>query len=114
MIHHMSIGAREPAGAARALAELLGGDVTPFGPPPGSFIAWARDDSGTAIDCMPLGTELRQGRGTTRPPSRAPSTRLPTPRSTPPSPSSAPKRRSGPWPSEKAGGQSAAPEDRSM
>ena len=46
MIHHMSIGAREPAGAARALAELLGGDVTPFGPPPGSFIAWVRDDSG--------------------------------------------------------------------
>lgn len=61
MIHHMSIGARDPEGVARALAQLLGGDVTPFGPLPGSFIAWARDDSGTAIDCMPLGTELRPG-----------------------------------------------------
>ena len=50
MIHHMSIGARDPEGVARALAQLLGGDVTPFGPLPGSFIAWARDDSGTAID----------------------------------------------------------------
>ncbi len=47
--------------AARALAELLGGDVTEFGPLPGSWIAWARDDAGTAIDCMPVGTELRPG-----------------------------------------------------
>lgn len=63
MIHHMSIAVREPERVARALAELLGGDVTPFGPLPGSFIAWARDESGTAVDCMPLGTELRPGEG---------------------------------------------------
>lgn len=48
---------------ARALAELLGGDVTPFGPLPGSWIAWARDESGTAIDCLAVGTELRPGAG---------------------------------------------------
>jgi hypothetical protein len=63
MLHHLSIQAREPERVAAALAELLGGDVTPFGPLPGSFIAWARDESGTAIDCLPLGTELRPGRG---------------------------------------------------
>jgi hypothetical protein len=63
MLHHLSIPAREPERTARALAELLGGDVTPFGPLPGSWIAWARDEAGTAIDCLPLGTELRPGEG---------------------------------------------------
>ena len=63
MLHHLSIPARDPQRVATALAELLGGDVTPFGPLPGSWIAWARDDSGTAIDCLLLGTELRPGQG---------------------------------------------------
>ena len=63
MLHHLSIPARQPERAARALAELLGGDVTPFGPLPGSWIAWARDEAGTAIDCLPLGSELRPGDG---------------------------------------------------
>lgn len=63
MLHHLSIQARDPERVAGALAELLGGDVTPFGPLPGSWIAWARDESGTAIDCLPLGTELRPGEG---------------------------------------------------
>ncbi len=63
VLHHLSIPARDPERAARALAELLGGDVTPFGPLPGSWIASAGDDAGTAIDCLPLGTELRPGEG---------------------------------------------------
>ena len=63
MLHHLSIPAREPERVARALAELLGGDVTPFGPLPGSWIAWARDEAGTAIDCLPVGTEMRPGEG---------------------------------------------------
>src|ERR687891_700250 len=63
MLHHLSIPARDPHRAATALAELLGGDVTEFGPVPGAFIAWARDEAGTAIDCLPLGTELRPGEG---------------------------------------------------
>lgn len=63
MLHHLSIPAREPERVARALAELLGGDITPFGPLPGSWIAWARDEAGTAIDCVPVGTELRPGEG---------------------------------------------------
>lgn len=37
--------------------------MTEFGPLPGSWIAWARDEAGTAIDCLPLGTELRPGEG---------------------------------------------------
>jgi catechol 2,3-dioxygenase-like lactoylglutathione lyase family enzyme len=61
MLHHLSIPARDPQRVATALAELLGGDVTEFGPVPGAFIAWARDETGTAIDCLPLGTELRPG-----------------------------------------------------
>ena len=64
MLHHLSIPVREPERVARALAELLGGDVTEFGPLPGSWIAWARDEAGTAIDCLPVGTELRPGEGT--------------------------------------------------
>lgn len=63
MIHHLSIPAREPERVARFLAELLGGDLTEFGPLPGSWIAWGRDDVGTAIDCLPLGTEMRPGAG---------------------------------------------------
>ncbi len=63
MLHHLSIPAREPERTARVLAELLGGDVTPFGPLPGSWVAWARDEVGTAIDCLHLGTELRPGEG---------------------------------------------------
>ncbi len=63
MLHHLSIPAREPERVARVLADLLGGDVTEFGPLPGSWIAWARDECGTAIDCLPVGTELRPGDG---------------------------------------------------
>jgi hypothetical protein len=61
MLHHLSIPARDPHRVATALAELLGGDVSEFGPVPGGFIAFARDENGTAIDCLPLGTELRPG-----------------------------------------------------
>lgn len=63
MLHHLSIPVQEPERVARALAEVLGGDVTEFGPLPGSWIAWARDEAGTAIDCLPVGTELRPGEG---------------------------------------------------
>lgn len=54
MVHHLSIPTRDPERAARALAQLLGGEVTPFGPLPGSWIGWAGDEAGTAIDCLPL------------------------------------------------------------
>ncbi|MEK0446997.1 MAG: hypothetical protein RLZZ399_2318 [Verrucomicrobiota bacterium] len=58
MIHHISIPAQSPNHVARVLAELLGGIVTPFGPYPNSFIAWAGDETGTAIEVFPIGTEM--------------------------------------------------------
>lgn len=58
MIHHLSIPARGTRHVAEVLAELLGGVVTGFGPYPNSWIAWAGDDPGTAIEVYPVGTEM--------------------------------------------------------
>lgn len=58
MIHHVSIPARNPAHVAKVLAELLGGSVSRFGPYENSYIAWAGDRHGTAIEVFPTGTEL--------------------------------------------------------
>lgn len=40
------------------LAEPFGGVVTGFGPYPNSWIAWAGDVHGTAIEVYPVGTEM--------------------------------------------------------
>ena len=61
MIHHLSLPAGDPAHVVRVLAELLGGEVSRFGPYADSFIAWAGDAEGTAIEVYPLGTELFPG-----------------------------------------------------
>lgn len=58
MIHHLSIPARDTRHVADVLAELVGGVVTGFGPYPDSWIAWAGDDHGTAIEVYPVGTEM--------------------------------------------------------
>jgi hypothetical protein len=58
MIHHLSIPAEDPALVSRVLAGMLGGHVTKFGPYQGSFIAWAGDEHGTAIEVYPAGTEM--------------------------------------------------------
>lgn len=58
MIHHLSIPARDTRHVADVLAELFGGVVTGFGPYPNSWIAWAGDDHGTAIEVYPVGTEM--------------------------------------------------------
>jgi hypothetical protein len=58
MIHHLSIPAEDPALVARVLAAMLGGHVTKFGPYHSSFIAWAGDEHGTAIEVYPAGTEM--------------------------------------------------------
>lgn len=58
MIHHLSIPARDTRHVAEVLAELFGGVVTGFGPYPDSWIAWAGDDHGTAIEVYPVGTEM--------------------------------------------------------
>jgi hypothetical protein len=58
MIHHLSIPARDTRHVADVLAELFGGVVTGFGPYPDSWIAWAADEHGTAIEVYPVGTEM--------------------------------------------------------
>lgn len=58
MIHHLSIPATDPRHVVGVLAELLGGVVTEFGPYPDSWIAWAGDEAGSAIEVYPVGTEM--------------------------------------------------------
>ena len=58
MIHHLSIPAEDPLHVATTLVELFDGRLSRFGPYDNSYIAWARDDQGTAIEVFPLGTEL--------------------------------------------------------
>src|ERR1043165_5241024 len=63
MIHHFSIGARDPRHVAEVLAELWQTRALPFPPVPGSYIVIADDGRGTAIEVSPLGTELMPGEG---------------------------------------------------
>jgi len=58
MIHHLSIPAQNPLHVARTLVELFGGELTAFGPYKNSYIAWAGDEYGTAIEVYPVGTEM--------------------------------------------------------
>jgi hypothetical protein len=58
MIHHLSIPAKEPLHVTKVLVELLDGVLTEFGPYPDSYIAWAGDEYGTAVEVYPLGTEM--------------------------------------------------------
>jgi hypothetical protein len=58
MIHHLSIPARDPLHVAQILAELFGGTLSRFGPYKDSYIAWAGDEHGSAIEVFPAGTEL--------------------------------------------------------
>src|SRR5262249_14881192 len=54
----ISLPARNPKHVASVAAELLRGTLTGFGPYGNSFIAWAGDEHGTAIEVYPTGTEL--------------------------------------------------------
>ena len=58
MIHHVSIPATDTRHVAEVLVELFGGMLTGFGPYRDSYIAWAADDSGTAVEVYPVGTEM--------------------------------------------------------
>lgn len=58
MIHHFSIPAQHPRHVAQVLTELFDGALSGFGPYPNSFIAWAGDEHGTAIEVYPVGTEM--------------------------------------------------------
>ncbi len=58
MIHHLSIPASDTRRVASVLVELFDGVLTGFGPYHDSWIAWAADDMGTAIEVYPVGTEM--------------------------------------------------------
>lgn len=58
MIHHISIPARDPRHVASVLAEMFDGVVSRFAPYANSYIAWAGDEHGTAVEVYPVGTEM--------------------------------------------------------
>jgi hypothetical protein len=60
MIIHVSIPADEPERVARVIAELWRGESIPF-VAPGTFVAKAGDDRGSAIEVYPRGLELIPG-----------------------------------------------------
>ena len=61
MIHHLSISAQNPEHVASVLAELLEGEVFPFPPAPGAFVAVCDDDYATLVEVYPLGTVMVPG-----------------------------------------------------
>lgn len=64
MLFHLSISARDPRHVAQVIAEFWQGRAMPFPPvTPGSWIAMAGDDRGTAVEVYPLGTVLREAEG---------------------------------------------------
>ncbi len=58
MIHHISVPASDPRHVAEVLVELFDGVLTRFGPYDGSYIAWAGDEHGMAIETYPVGTQM--------------------------------------------------------
>ncbi|MEO0917449.1 MAG: hypothetical protein AAFY31_10785 [Pseudomonadota bacterium] len=58
---HLSISAREPERVAAFLATVLGGRHLPFPPFPDSWIAFAEQDDGTAIEVYPQTHRLVDG-----------------------------------------------------
>ncbi len=63
MIHHISVAAQNPQHVAQVLAEVLKGQFVPFPPVYGSYMVVAMDEHGTAIEVLPIGTEILPGSG---------------------------------------------------
>lgn len=61
MLIHASIPARDPAGAAAAIARMWNADAMPFPPVPGAWIVFAGDDRGTQIEIYPAEVALVPG-----------------------------------------------------
>ena len=59
MIHHLSIAARNPQRVGEVFAELIDGVCTPFPPNPGSYMSFARDGHGTAVEIYPADSVMR-------------------------------------------------------
>ncbi len=58
---HLSISADDPEGVALFLADVMGGRAMPFPPFPDSWIAFAAEDDGTAIEVYPTTHVLEPG-----------------------------------------------------
>jgi hypothetical protein len=58
VLHHLSIGVRNPEQVARVMAEVMGGSYRPFPPNQGSFFAFQQDQYGTMIEIHRAGTLL--------------------------------------------------------
>jgi hypothetical protein len=63
MIHHISVAAQDTQHVAQVLAEVLKGQFVPFPPMYGSYMVVAMDEHGTAIEILPIGTEILPGSG---------------------------------------------------
>lgn len=63
MINHISIAVDNPEKVANVLAELWNGFVVPFPPCPGSFMVFANDGRGSAVEITPADTILMPGEG---------------------------------------------------
>ncbi len=63
MINHISVGVNNPENVANVLAELWNGYAFPFPPSPDSFIVFADDGRGTAVEFTPINIELVPGTG---------------------------------------------------
>ena len=61
MLFHASLPAADPARTAAAVAELWGGTALPFPPLPGSWIVFAEDGRGTALEICPADSALVPG-----------------------------------------------------
>lgn len=61
MLHHISVSVNNPLHVATVMAEIFQGQVVPFPPHPGSYMALAADVYGTAIEFYPNGSELVPG-----------------------------------------------------
>ncbi len=58
MIHHLSVSAADPQGAAEFFADLMSGVVVDFPPNPGSYMVFKADGRGTAIEIYPAGSVM--------------------------------------------------------
>jgi hypothetical protein len=63
MINHISVGVHNPENVANVLAEIWNGYAFPFPPSPDSFIVFANDGRGTAVEFTPVNIELIPGTG---------------------------------------------------
>ncbi|BAY07592.1 hypothetical protein [Calothrix sp. NIES-2098] len=63
MLHHISIAAQNPLRVAQAIAKVMKGEAYPFFPHPGSYMVFAMDEHGTAIEVYPSEIKLAPGEG---------------------------------------------------